>query len=179
MEKKMPYFRLYAQDFLVSVAVMTDQEVGAYMKLLCHQWVNHGIPADQSRIEHLVSSSGDDFKEVWMTLKSKFKKGDNGKLYNPRLEEIRAELKSYKQQKSDAGSAGAAARWEGHVKKGDKDSETNGNAIAEDTAGESQKDDEKPDKTEGKAPDKNMGSQKSKVKQQKLKDKDQKSKVNP
>jgi uncharacterized protein YdaU (DUF1376 family) len=42
----LPYFAFYASDFLSGVAAMPLEDRGAYITLLCHQWVNGTIPDD-------------------------------------------------------------------------------------------------------------------------------------
>ena len=40
---KPPAVPLYTQDLLVSTAEMTHEEVGAFIRQLCYQWVNGSI----------------------------------------------------------------------------------------------------------------------------------------
>lgn len=42
----LPYFPMYASDFLSGVADMPLDDRGAYITLICHQWVNGSIPSD-------------------------------------------------------------------------------------------------------------------------------------
>jgi uncharacterized protein YdaU (DUF1376 family) len=46
--KNPPAFQFYPQDFLsdLNVQSMTDEEVGIYIKLLCHCWIEDGLPVD-------------------------------------------------------------------------------------------------------------------------------------
>lgn len=46
--KNPPAFQLYPQDFLADLNVrdMSDKELGMYMRLLCHCWIEDGLPAD-------------------------------------------------------------------------------------------------------------------------------------
>ena len=37
-------FPFFPADFLVSTMLMSPAEVGAYMRLLCHSWIEDGIP---------------------------------------------------------------------------------------------------------------------------------------
>jgi uncharacterized protein YdaU (DUF1376 family) len=39
MENKLPTFRFYANDFLGSTAEMELESIGAYIKLLCYEWI--------------------------------------------------------------------------------------------------------------------------------------------
>jgi len=49
---KKPAFFFYASDFLVDTAEWTAQEVGVYIRLLCHEWVNGSIPMEIKRIQN-------------------------------------------------------------------------------------------------------------------------------
>jgi uncharacterized protein YdaU (DUF1376 family) len=42
----LPYFPMYASDFLSGVADMPLDDRGAYITLICHQWVNGSVPSD-------------------------------------------------------------------------------------------------------------------------------------
>jgi len=46
--KNPPSFQFYPQDFLADLNVrdMSDRELGGYIRLLCHCWIEDGLPAD-------------------------------------------------------------------------------------------------------------------------------------
>jgi uncharacterized protein YdaU (DUF1376 family) len=44
-----PAFQFYADDFIAGTADMSAEEVGAFIRLLCHQWSKGSIPADEER----------------------------------------------------------------------------------------------------------------------------------
>jgi hypothetical protein len=50
--KRMPYFPMFAADWLLSqtVATMAPEEQGIYISLLAHAWMNDGIPADHRKL---------------------------------------------------------------------------------------------------------------------------------
>jgi uncharacterized protein YdaU (DUF1376 family) len=51
--KNSPSFQFYPQDFLSDIHVqsMTMEERGAYITLLCHCWIENGIPTDSRVVE--------------------------------------------------------------------------------------------------------------------------------
>jgi uncharacterized protein YdaU (DUF1376 family) len=51
---KLPWFPFYASDFLTSTGSMSNEEVGAYIKLLCHQWDKGVLPKDPVRLARLA-----------------------------------------------------------------------------------------------------------------------------
>ena len=45
---KAPAFQFYAADFLVGTSDMTNEEVGIYIRLLCHQWAKGFVLKDKA-----------------------------------------------------------------------------------------------------------------------------------
>lgn len=118
---KNPAFPLYAQDFLVDVSEWTAEEVGVYIRLLCTQWVNGDLSGDPNR---LAISGGPEIGKVWPTIMRKFKRTEDGRMFNERLEEVREEKRFFLKNQSEAGKKGAAKRW---GKNGDDNSDLNNN----------------------------------------------------
>lgn len=106
---KSPAFQFYASDFLVDTAEMTNSEVGAYIRLLSHQWVNGGLNSDPNRLANAV---GTGLLEVWDDIKHKFELCEDGKYRNPKLEKVRQAQINYRNKQSEAGKKGAAKRWD-------------------------------------------------------------------
>jgi len=77
-----PAFQLYAQDLLAGTADMTVAQFGAYVRLLCHQWIRNGLQNDDEVLSRL-SGAGID---VLTVVRGKFRMRKNGRLYNMRLE---------------------------------------------------------------------------------------------
>lgn len=102
-----PAFQFYASDFMGSTGEWTDEEVGRYMRLLCHEWMNGSIDCDPAR--HV---NGGTKAEIWAVIKIKFNNDGNDRLVNKRLEGVRQEQHEYRLRKSEAGKAGAKARWQ-------------------------------------------------------------------
>jgi hypothetical protein len=77
---KDPAFLFYYQDFLVGTDDMTNEEVGAYIRCLCHQ-ASKGSISEKHMIK--ICSSHD----IHNAIKSKFKVLPDGTLANERLSE--------------------------------------------------------------------------------------------
>lgn len=107
---KSPAFQFYAADFLTDTAEMTDQEVGVYMRLLCHQWVNGSLNREPHRLANGVAIG---VLEVWDEIKHKFVEGEDGRLRNPKMEEVRSKQAQFREKCTTAGRRGAAKRWGG------------------------------------------------------------------
>jgi len=103
---KSPAFQFYAADFLTDTAEMTDQEVGVYIRLLAHQWVNGSIHSDPKRLCSIATS----LLDVWQHISYKFVEGEDGRLRNPRLEKTRTLQEENREKRRIAGSKGGKAK---------------------------------------------------------------------
>lgn len=79
-----PILPLYYNDLTTSTQDWTDEEFGAYVRLLIHQWRQGGLPKDYQRLTRIATS----LPTNWEMLKAKFPEVD-GLLKNPVMEEIR------------------------------------------------------------------------------------------
>jgi len=73
--KKLPYFKFYPSDFIIGTIHMSEEEIGAYAKLLCYQWLKDGVKVED--LDRLVNNKSENVLD-------KFKEVD-GKLFNDRL----------------------------------------------------------------------------------------------
>jgi uncharacterized protein YdaU (DUF1376 family) len=87
-----PAFQFYPADFLADSAVvmMSMEERGVYITLLCHQWIERGIPDDLDRLSRICHMPREDFERIWRIVGEKFRATDTpGQLANQRLERER------------------------------------------------------------------------------------------
>jgi uncharacterized protein YdaU (DUF1376 family) len=122
-KRKAPAFQFYADDFLAGTSDMSAEEVGGYIRLLCHQWTKGGIPNDQERAARMAGLIGS--PSIGYVL-AKFSPCDDGMLRNARLEQVRDQQTAFKAKQAVSGKAGAEKRW----KKCPNDSDPNGEPIA-------------------------------------------------
>ena len=99
---------------------MSAEEVGGYIRLLCHQWSKGGIPSDEERSARIAGLMGS--PSIRYVL-AKFTLCDGDTLKNARLEQIRQEQAEYKLQQSSAGKNGAQKRWDKVKNNGNPNSE--------------------------------------------------------
>lgn len=118
-----PAFQFYADDFLAGTADMSAEEVGAYIRLLCHQWSKGAIPDDEERAGRIAGLVGSPSLRYVL---AKFSPCEDGQLRNTRLERVRAESAEYRARQAESGRAGAAKRWTAKR----TDGKPNGGAIA-------------------------------------------------
>ncbi len=107
-KRKAPAFQFYADDFLAGTSDMSAEEVGGYIRLLCHQWTKGGIPNDEDRAGRIAGLMGS--PSVGYVL-AKFSLCEDGMLRNARLEQVRAEQAAFRAKQSTAGRSGAEKRW--------------------------------------------------------------------
>ena len=96
---KAPAFQFYADDFIGGTVVLTAEDVGAYMRLLCYQWGNGAIPSRKELVDRIAGCV------VGSDVMSKFTDGKN-----PRMEREREKQAEYRLQQSAKGKASAQAR---------------------------------------------------------------------
>jgi len=103
-KRKAPAFQFYADDFLAGTSDMSAEEVGGYIRLLCHQWTKGGIPNDPDRAGRMATLLGS--PSLGYVL-AKFSLCEDGMLRNERLEQVRADQEAYKAKQATAGRNGA------------------------------------------------------------------------
>jgi len=112
--RRSPSFQLYCSSFLASCITMTNQQVGAYIRLLCWQWDHDAVPSQEESLRKILGGiTKREFRAIWDVLRNKFVE-ENGLLRNPRLEVERQNQLEYRQKQRERGAAGARARWPRH-----------------------------------------------------------------
>lgn len=103
-----PAFQFYASDFIAGTTSMTAKAVGAYIRLLCHQWMNGNVP---SKIHALKLITGTNAKVFMPIIESKFeqKSDENGDRFwiNKRLETVRLSQQAFVEKQRE----NANKRW--------------------------------------------------------------------
>lgn len=94
---KNPVFPLYYNDILGSTQDWTDEEFGAYVRLLVRQWDKGFIPVDFIRLNKIADSA----ERHWPLLQEKFPAGEDGKLRNLKCEEIRIEKQKHSEKQKN------------------------------------------------------------------------------
>jgi hypothetical protein len=83
---------------------MSQEEVGQYIRLLCHQWNRGSIPVETEKQQRLTGGC------VSADVLVKFRLCEDGLLRNERLETVRSEKDRYLQQQSQKGRKSAELR---------------------------------------------------------------------
>lgn len=111
---KAPAYQWFPKDYDADEAVklMTYEQEGIYHRLLDHQALNGGLPADPKAIAKLLPkiSVARFLKVIWPALAAKFPPVEDGRLVNRKLERVKSNYASYLAQRSIAGQASAQLR---------------------------------------------------------------------
>lgn len=112
MGDKAPAYQWYPKDYESDEAVklMTYEQEGIYRRLLDHQALHGGIPADVQEIAILVPKvPARRFLALWPRIAGKFKLVD-GRLVNEKLEKVKASTAAFKAARVEGGRNSAASR---------------------------------------------------------------------
>jgi hypothetical protein len=91
---KDPAFLFYPSDFNDGTQDFTNEEVGAYIRLLLFQFSQGRLSLDRVR-----RKLGYDFEKLWPILSPKFKTDSNGLYFNERLETESAKRKAFSESR--------------------------------------------------------------------------------
>jgi uncharacterized protein YdaU (DUF1376 family) len=103
-KRRAPAFLFYASDFYSACADLGQDEVGAYILLLCQQWDRGALPADVATLRRLARG------RVTAAVLEKFPTSPDGLRRNARLEKEREKQTSYLEGQSRAGKESARVR---------------------------------------------------------------------
>lgn len=114
---KPPAFQFYVRDYMTdeTVMMMDLAQEGAYIRLLCHQWLEGSIPNDIAALARLCRVSSTKMKKIWQKVSPCFTDSGNGRLVNSKLDEQRQDIEGWRKKQSDAGRSGAQKRWSGDI----------------------------------------------------------------
>jgi len=111
---KSPAFQFYAAEFLAdeNVVMMSNQEVGCYIKLMAYCWREGSIPSDISKIGKLCGEDGLAMAQLWLSIGCCFSSASTSdRLIHKRLETEREKQEKYRFERSESGKKGAKAKW--------------------------------------------------------------------
>jgi uncharacterized protein YdaU (DUF1376 family) len=117
MAAKRPAFQFYPREYLTDehVVLMNLEEQGAYVRLLCHQWLEGSVPAEIPALARLCGVAPAKMKRLWVCIAPKFQATPDGRLVNERLERARKDTEEWKATQAEAGRRGAEKRWAAHA----------------------------------------------------------------
>lgn len=111
MAGDLPFMKLWVDDLLADLQelALSDEEFGAYMRLLLISWKRGSVPANPEARARFVTASAKRFKEeLWPAFAEKWESDGNGGLTNPRQEKERKQALGT----SASATKAAEARWQ-------------------------------------------------------------------
>lgn len=109
---KSPAFQFYARDFDSGTRALSAEEVGSYIRLLCHEWDKGSLPSGLEPLSRIAGVSLVRMRRVWASLQDYFivdpDDPSHTKLINVRLERERLKQAEYRRRQSDA----SKKRWD-------------------------------------------------------------------
>lgn len=130
---KAPAVQFYVSDFLTGTTLMTNEEVGLYIRLLCLQAENGSVPDDPERMSIVYGPS---VAKCWPAVRAKFISGEQpGTMVNEKMVKVLADREAFRKKQSDKGKASAEARLSYGSKK-KKSRSGSGSTVVEPLEGE-------------------------------------------
>lgn len=113
MEQTAPAFQLYASDTIADkhYRLMSLEERGLLLSLLCECWVNRSVPADPDALGKWLGYQSGEVKAVLTSRVLSFFSACKGELINTKLERYRKELEERREKMSTGGKKGAKTKW--------------------------------------------------------------------
>jgi uncharacterized protein YdaU (DUF1376 family) len=117
---------LYVRDLLADTADLSASRFGAYLRVLCHMWLERGYLAhDQERLRRLARVPSTQWPRVWRDIEKYFSAAD-GRLSQKRLLCEREKALKLRKARSQGGKKGAEGTWGKQ-----RDAEQDGSAMAQ------------------------------------------------
>jgi uncharacterized protein YdaU (DUF1376 family) len=114
-KQKAPAFQFYVRDYETdeNVKMMDLEHEGAYLRLMCNQWMEGSIPSDMGALAKICRISTVKMRRLWPLLEPCFhvSEENEGRLVNLRLLEQKQELEEYVEEARELGKLGAQKRW--------------------------------------------------------------------
>lgn len=135
---KSPAFQFYAAEFLAdeNVVLMTNQEVGCYIKLMAYCWREGSIPADTNKMARLCGEDSLAMAQLWTAISKCFVESlaDDCRLVHPRLEKERSKQDEHRKERAESGKRGAEKRWGAKMEQSHSKSHDSANSSANSSA---------------------------------------------
>lgn len=129
---KSPAFQLYAADFYMDTVGWSAIQVGAYFRLLLHEWVNGPLPDDMAKLSRIAGVDIKTMGKIWtLEVGKKFEKNEDQQWENSRLEHTRIEQTEYKEKLANSGRLGGLTT---QGLKRDKQSKASSKALSKNKA---------------------------------------------
>lgn len=106
MADRLPYFPLYAADYLADTRHLSTQEHGAYLLLLLNYWMRGGLPTDDAQLARIAGLATREWNKARPVLAAFFEDG----WIHLRVDAELAKAKDKSTKRSEAGKQGNDAK---------------------------------------------------------------------
>lgn len=127
-----PAFQFYPKEFLSSdkVSRMCLTEIGAFTVLLCHSWLSVGLPDDHKKLAGYLNLNASRFARLWSGPLGECFIQRNGRLMNPKQEDIRKALNAFRDEQARKGKMGGRPQKKSRGKAGGLPNESSATSTA-------------------------------------------------
>lgn len=117
---KRAWVKWWLDDFAGGTAHLSNEEVGVYVRLLCHQAAHGFLPGDDERCRRIARCDKEEWASIWPMLVDKFDTDSDGNRHNPRMSKEVSEADNRRESAQKAAlarhaDAPAAAYAGGHA----------------------------------------------------------------
>lgn len=111
--KTAPAFQFYASDTMADLnyRLMTLEERGLFLSLLCECWVNRAVPTDSSGLAKLLGFPVDTIRTALTERVLSFFERKGDEIQSAELERYRKTLEDRRDRMSKGGKKGAQIKW--------------------------------------------------------------------
>jgi hypothetical protein len=111
--KTAPAFMMYASDTMAdrNYRLMSLEERGLFLSLLCECWVNRAVPTDSSGLAKLLGFPVDTVRTTLTERVLSFFERKGGEIQSAELERYRKTLEDRRDRMSQGGKKGAQIKW--------------------------------------------------------------------
>lgn len=109
---KAPAFQFYPKDYTSDehVVLMSLEQEGAYLRLMCHQWLHGSIPSELSQIAAICRTTPAKMKKLWAGIEPCFPSTEDGRRANRRMSKDNEDMQRWREARAEAGAAGGRAK---------------------------------------------------------------------
>lgn len=110
--RRVPGVLLYPEDLFTGTMLMSDSELGTYVRLLCQQVILGGmLPRSLGDLSKISLIDRRRFAAQWQTISCKFEEHESGGIHNPRMTEEMEKAQAAARVNRDRAKKAARARW--------------------------------------------------------------------
>lgn len=117
------WFKIFPAEYLAGdLALLDNEEFGAMIRLLFHNWIAISLPSELKQLARLTGCSAKEMERLWPILSSHFPEieGSPGRLGNPGLAEYELHRSTVAASKSRAGRTPRKSYDDHPLKRGEK-----------------------------------------------------------